>query len=142
MARIGTMLLALLMAASVAAAQVAGTDTALERRTSEVASQLRCPVCQGESLQDSPSALAQEMRAVVRDQLAAGRTPDEIKAYFVSKYGEWILLQPRARGLNLVVYLAPFLVIVGGTTLIVFAVRRWTRQAAPKGDQPASLGSS
>jgi cytochrome c-type biogenesis protein CcmH len=120
-------LLLLASSVSVGTAQVASTDTALERRTSEVASQLRCPVCQGESLQDSPSALAQEMRSVVRDQLAAGRTPDEVKAYFVSKYGEWILLQPRAKGLNLVVYLAPFLVIVGGTLLIIVAVRRWTR---------------
>lgn len=136
-------LAALVVATRVAPAQVAITDTALERRTSEVASQLRCPVCQGESLQDSPSALAQEMRAVVRDQLAAGRSPEEVKAFFVSKYGEWILLQPRARGLNLVVYLAPFLVIVGGTALIIFAVRRWTRPSGTETEHPASsLGNS
>ncbi|HET9011269.1 MAG TPA: cytochrome c-type biogenesis protein CcmH [Gemmatimonadaceae bacterium] len=102
-------------------------DSALEARTSAVASQLRCPVCQGLSIQDSPSELAQSMRSVVRDQLAAGRTPDEVKAYYVSKYGEWILLAPEASGFNLVAYLVPVVVVVGGILLIVVAVRRWTR---------------
>jgi cytochrome c-type biogenesis protein CcmH/NrfF len=60
-------------------------DSVLEARTSAVASQLRCPVCQGLSIQDSPSDLSQQMRSLVRDQLAAGKTPDEVKAYFVSK---------------------------------------------------------
>jgi cytochrome c-type biogenesis protein CcmH/NrfF len=73
-------------------------DTLLEARVREVASELRCPVCQGESIEDSPAALAQEMKVIVREQLAAGRTPDEVKAYFVEKYGEWILLRPKARG--------------------------------------------
>ncbi len=63
-------------------------------------------MCQGESIQDSPAALAQEMKAIVREQLAAGRTPDEVKSYFVEKYGEWILLRPKARGWNVMVYVA------------------------------------
>ena len=101
-------------------------DSVLEARTSAVAAQLRCPVCQGLSLQDSPSELAQSMRAVVRDQLAQGRTPDEVKAYFVSKYGEWILLAPEPRGFNLVAYAVPFFVVLAGGALVVIAVRRWT----------------
>jgi len=105
------------------------TDSVLEARTSAVAAQLRCPVCQGLSIQDSPSELAQQMRSVARDQLAAGRTPDEVKGYFVSKYGEWILLAPKARGFNLVAYVLPVLAIVGGGVGIVLAVRRWTAGA-------------
>ncbi len=101
-------------------------DSALEARTSDVARQLRCPVCQGLSIQDSPSELSQSMRDVVRDQLAAGKTPDEVKAYFVSKYGEWILLAPAAHGFNIVAYALPVLVVVGGCLLIAVAVRRWT----------------
>jgi cytochrome c-type biogenesis protein CcmH/NrfF len=108
-------------------------DSALEARTSAVASQLRCPVCQGLSIQDSPSELAQSMRALVRDQLAEGKTPAEVKAYFVSKYGEWILLAPEPRGANLIAYAVPFVAILGGTAVIVFAVRRWTR------DVPAAV---
>lgn len=87
--------------------QPAPDDSALEARTAQVASQLRCPVCQGLSIQDSPSELSQQMRAVVKDQLRAGKTPDEVKAYFISKYGEWILLEPKARGFNVLVYAMP-----------------------------------
>jgi cytochrome c-type biogenesis protein CcmH len=101
-------------------------DSALEARTSALASSLRCPVCQGESIQDSPSELAQNMRAVVRDQLRDGRTPDEVKQYFVSKYGEWILLEPEMKGLNVLLYVFPVLLVVGGLTLVVVLVKRWT----------------
>jgi cytochrome c-type biogenesis protein CcmH len=95
-----------------------------------VASMLRCPVCQGESIQESPSELAKEMRQVVREQLAAGKSSDEVKAYFVSKYGEWILLEPKPRGMNLAVYLMPLLLLIGGAVGIVIAVQRWTRHPA------------
>lgn len=101
-------------------------DSALEARTSAVAAQLRCPVCQGLSIQDSPSDLAQSMRSVVRDQLAEGKSPDEVKSYFVSKYGEWILLAPKARGFNVLAYALPVMVVLGGGVVIVLAVRRWT----------------
>jgi cytochrome c-type biogenesis protein CcmH len=91
---------------------------------------LRCPVCQGESIQESPAELAKEMRQVVREQLAAGKSSDEVKAYFVSKYGEWILLQPKARGVNLTVYVVPLVLLLGGAVLILMAARRWTRSTA------------
>ena len=104
-------------------------DSVLEAHTSAVASQLRCPVCQGLSIQDSPAELAQQMRLLVHDQLAAGKTPEEVKAYFVSKYGEWILLAPKASGFNLVAYGLPVLVVLGGGLGIVLAVRRWTAAA-------------
>ena len=105
-------------------------ETELDRQVKEVASELRCVVCQGLSIQDSPSTLAQEMRAVVRDQLAAGRTPEEVKAYFVDKYGEWVLLQPKASGFNLIVYLLPLAVLLGGGVYVYRKARSWT-QAAP-----------
>ena len=66
------------------------------------------------------------MRSVVHDRLAAGETPDQVKAYFVSKYGEWILLEPKARGFNLLAYALPVLIVLGGGAVIVLAVRRWT----------------
>jgi len=104
-------------------------DPVLEERTRQVAAELRCPVCQGNSIQDSPSELAQEMKGVVRDQLAAGRTPDEVKQYFVDKYGEWILLEPKATGFNLVAYLLPVLMLAAGGLVVWRAVRRWTAAA-------------
>ncbi len=111
-------------------------DSALDARTASVAAQLRCPVCQGESIQDSPSELAQQMRGVVKEQLRAGKTPDEVKAYFVSKYGEWILLDPRAHGFNLVLYAAPYLLLLAGLAVILVAVKRWTGGAQTKSVEP------
>lgn len=105
------------------------SDSALDATTTSVASELRCPVCQGESIQDSPSELAGEMRNLVKTQLAAGKTPAEVKAYFVSKYGEWILLDPKAHGFNLVLYAAPYVLLVAGLGVIGVAVKRWTAPA-------------
>jgi len=72
----------------------------------------------------------------VREQLRAGKSPDDVKAYFVSKYGEWILLEPKPHGMNLAVYLAPFVLLIGGGALIVVMVRKWT--AAPPVDDVAN----
>ncbi len=105
---------------------VAPVDTRLEAQTRAVAAELRCPVCQGNSIQDSPSELAQDMKAVVREQLAAGKSPEEVKQYFIAKYGEWILLEPKASGFNLVVYALPVILLLLGAVVISRAVRRWT----------------
>lgn len=104
-------------------------DSSLEARTSAIAAMLRCPVCQGESIQESPSELAQQMRAVVRDKLKAGESPEQIKSYFVSRYGEWILLEPKMTGFNVIIYVLPVVLIIGGLVFVVFLVRRWTRTA-------------
>lgn len=101
-------------------------DSILEAQTTALAAELRCPVCQGNSIQDSPSELALQMRDVIRDQLRSGKTPDEVRAYFVDKYGEWILLAPKAQGFNLVVYLVPFAAILLGGFIVWRTIRRWT----------------
>ena len=108
-------------------------DSLLEAKTSAIASQLRCPVCQGVSIQDSPSELALQMRGVIRDQLRAGRTAEQVKGYFISKYGEWILLEPRPRGVNLLVYFLPGVAILVGLGVVFFAVRRWTKPPGSTG---------
>ena len=125
--------------ATLAAAQGTHTpaDSILEARTTEIAKELRCPVCQGLSIQDSPSELSQKMRVVVKEQLAAGKTPDEVRAFFISKYGEWVLLAPQARGFNLVAYAAPALLFLAGLAFIVFVVRKWTA-AGPDDDATSS----
>ena len=106
------------------AAPTQQSDSALEAMTTILASELRCPVCQGNSIQDSPSELAQQMRDLIKDQLRAGKTPDEVRAYFVDKYGEWILLAPRAQGLNLIVYVVPFAALLVGGFVVWRTVRR------------------
>jgi cytochrome c-type biogenesis protein CcmH len=123
------MVLALALAMALQTAQAPAPqpyDSALEARTKEVASVLRCPVCQGLSIQDSPSELSLQMKAVVRQQLREGKSPQEVKAYFVSKYGEWILLEPKASGANLLVYLLPIALVLGGGVFIWVMVRKWS----------------
>lgn len=68
------------------------------------------------------------MRSLVRDQLRSGKNPDQVKAYFVSKYGEWILLEPQASGFNFLIYALPVLAVLGGLAVIVVAMRRWTHR--------------
>ena len=94
-------------AASPEVARAVARDPALEARATRLASELRCPVCQGLSIQDSPSPLALQMKDLIRTQVGQGETDAEIRGYFVSKYGEWVLLQPRASGFNLLVYFLP-----------------------------------
>jgi cytochrome c-type biogenesis protein CcmH len=96
----------------------------IEDRAQAIAAALRCPVCQNLSVADSPSRLAGEMRAEVEGQLRAGRTDDEVRAFFVARYGEWVLLEPRS--------LPPFLVpiaavLVGLGAWAVVIVRRRPR---------------
>jgi cytochrome c-type biogenesis protein CcmH len=109
-------------------------DPAAEARATRLASELRCPVCQGLSIHDSPSPLAQQMKDLIRSQVASGWSDAEIRDYFVSKYGEWVLLEPKATGFNLLVYLLPALMLLGGGAVIFIAVRRWT---GPAPDQAA-----
>jgi cytochrome c-type biogenesis protein CcmH len=97
--------------------------------TRALSSELRCPVCQGLSLADSPSELALEMRDVIKDQLREGKSPEQVRQYFIGKYGEWILLEPQPHGLNLIVYVLPVLAVAGGLLLIWRAVRKWTTPA-------------
>ncbi len=96
-----------------------------------VAAQLRCVVCQSLSVADSPSEMAAQMRGIVRERLAAGDTPDQVVQYFVDKYGEWILLAPRARGFTLLVWLVPALGVAVGLVVLVLRVRGWAPRPGP-----------
>lgn len=109
----------------------------LEVRMLEIASGLRCPVCQNLSVAESSSELAQEMRALILDELRAGKSPEEIRAYFVSKYGQWILLSPTARGFGLLVWVLPGLGAVAGLGGAAFALRRWARRGSRFAPAPA-----
>jgi cytochrome c-type biogenesis protein CcmH len=110
---------------------VTARDSALDRLARDVSSGLRCPVCQGLSIQDSPADLAVEMKHLVREQLAAGKTPDEVRQYFIEKYGEWVLLSPEPSGFNLLVYLLPVGLIIGGAVVVTTFVRRHGGQHPP-----------
>jgi cytochrome c-type biogenesis protein CcmH/NrfF/cytochrome c-type biogenesis protein CcmH/NrfG len=104
----------------------AATAPDIDEQTQNIAKELRCVVCQNLSVADSPSEMAQQMRGVVREQLQAGKTPQEIKDFFVSKYGDWVLLAPKTQGFSLLVWLLPFVVLVVGIALALWLVCRWS----------------
>lgn len=108
------------------------SDPALEAQVEEIARTLRCPTCRALSVEDSPSGMAAEMRDLIREQLAAGKSPEEVKAYFVERYGEWILLKPKATGFNWTVWLLPIVLLAGGLLFVLITARRWVRQGAAR----------
>jgi len=118
-----------LVAPVLSEAQAPRTEAEIEAVTKQLATEMRCPVCQGVSIQESPTELAQEMKGVIRQRLESGESPEQVKAYFVDRYGEWILLRPEATGFNLVVYILPVVGLLLGGGLVVTTVRKWTRPA-------------
>ncbi len=107
-----------------------------EDQTHVLAAELRCPVCQNLSVADSPSEMANQMRDLIREKLQQGESPDQIRGYFVSRYGEWILLAPKRQGFNWVAWLLPFGAILVGGGVIGWVVRRGAaRSRAPRQEE-------
>jgi cytochrome c-type biogenesis protein CcmH len=104
-------------------------DPAAEARAAKLASQLQCPVCQGQSIAASPSPMARQMKDLIRSQVAEGYTDQQVREYFMSKYGEWVLLNPKPAGFNLLVYILPVLGLLGGGAFVYSLVRKWSSQA-------------
>jgi cytochrome c-type biogenesis protein CcmH len=103
----------------------------LNDRVRAVATELRCPVCQGESVWDSPAGLAGDMRATIRRRLEAGQSSAQIRRYFVTRYGSWILLAPPASGIGAVVWLGPPFMLVAGLLVLGLLVATWRRNRQP-----------
>lgn len=118
-----------LVVAAIAISAVVPRARTIDDRARALEATIRCPVCQGLSIADSPALLAQQMRSLVREQLAAGRTDAQILDQFVSRYGRWILLTPASQGPDLILWLLPGALIGGGAVLLVAIGRR--RRLAP-----------
>jgi cytochrome c-type biogenesis protein CcmH len=112
---------------------------ALVRQTQESAAGLRCPVCQGLSVADSPSEMAVNMKAEVRDMLARGYTREQIEAHFIRAYGEFVLLQPTFRGVNVLVWLLPVLALIAGALVVRTTLRRLAAAPAPEKEEDPDL---
>ncbi|MQW86734.1 cytochrome c-type biogenesis protein [Sinorhizobium saheli] len=112
-------------------------DPALEARARAISAQLRCMVCQNQSIDDSNAELAKDLRVLVRERLSAGDSDEAVISYVVSRYGEFVLLKPRFEMKTLILWGMPVMLLVIGTvTLIVAARRRGARPAgAPLSDE-------
>jgi cytochrome c-type biogenesis protein CcmH len=127
MSRRGVLALLLAMVGFMAiTGPAASTAAPTEREIDAVARDLRCVVCQNLSVADSPSEMARQMRDLVRERLAAGETPAAVKAYFVARYGEWVLLSPPARGFGLLAWGLPLGAVAAGLVIAVVLLRRWS----------------
>jgi len=87
------------------------TEDPLERQTLQIANDLRCAVCQNQPVSESNADLARDMRALIREQLAAGKSRQEIVDYFVARYGDYVLMKPPYRGPGFVVWVLPLMLL-------------------------------
>jgi cytochrome c-type biogenesis protein CcmH len=102
------------------------SDPAQEARARAIFADVRCLVCQNESIDDSEADLASDLRHVVRDQVKAGRSNAEIKRFLTDRYGEFVLMTPAFSWLNLALWAGPFLVVVLGAGLLLTRLRNRT----------------
>ena len=96
----------------------------LFRRTNELAALLRCPVCQGLSVADSPSEMAVNMKAQVKELLARGYTEEQILQYFELSYGQFVLLKPKFEGMSSLVWVIPVAALLLGVFIVFFKIRK------------------
>lgn len=105
-------------------------DPAQEAEARAIMKDLRCLVCQNQSIEDSDADLARDLRAIVRERVAAGETPGQVKSYMVQRYGEWVLLRPPFSARTAVLWLAPAAVLITAV-LLLWRSRRRMRPAGP-----------
>ncbi|HUF89733.1 MAG TPA: cytochrome c-type biogenesis protein [Gemmatimonadota bacterium] len=113
-----------------------------EELAAEIESMLKCPVCRSQSVRTSRSFMAEDMSRRIRQMVAEGRTKDEIREYFVARYGDYIVLAPRKEGFIWTVWVLPFALVLGGAAGIVLVARRWKGRAPPPPPGPPSSSTS
>jgi len=121
-------------AALVAAASAASLDD----RVYAIARQLMCPVCAGQTVAESDSALAREMKAIIRQKVQAGEPSDQILRYFVGQFGESVLAEPRPGGVSLILYAAPPLALIVGLIIAIVFIRRSRARGGSAEAEPPS----
>jgi len=119
-------LVALLMAAPLHAKQAVPSlsDPVAEKRAVTLEQQLRCLVCQNETIAASQADLAKDLRKEIREQIKAGRTDDQIKQYLVDRYGDFVLYDPPLKGTTVLLWGGPFALLLGGIIALLVYVRR------------------
>ena len=103
-------------------------DPALEQKAQQIGQQLRCLVCQNESIEESSAPLAKDLRHIVRQQLQQGHSPKDIEAWMVQRYGEFIRLRPAFSAMTALLWLMPVLSLM---VALLLARRLWNRSAPP-----------
>ena len=120
-------------------------DPALEQRAIEISRNLRCVVCQSQSIDESNAPLAKDMRIIVRERLVAGETDDEVYAFLVQRYGDYVLLKPPVQENTVLLWVAPALILIGAAAGAGFFLVRmkqaddtFSDDTTPESDGPQS----
>ena len=116
-------------------------DPALEARAREISREVRCPVCQGETIDDSNARISRDLRIIIRERIVAGDTDDEVLDFLVARYGEFVLFSPRKTGVNLILWLAgPMMLLIGGgLAYATIRNRKGPPEQALSGEEQARL---
>ena len=125
------MALVFLLLMPVVAIPATVTEAPLEARIRDIASMLRCPVCQSENILDSQASTAKEMVVILRERIAEGMTDEQIFTFFKSRYGDYVLLSPPTNGVGRVIWLVPIALVASGALAFGLMLVR-TRQSASK----------
>jgi cytochrome c-type biogenesis protein CcmH len=107
-------------------------DAALETRARNLSRELRCMVCQNQSIDDSDAPLARDLRLLVRERLKAGDSDTQIMDYLVARYGDFVLLKPRFTSHTALLWLLPFLVLIAGATALLVLRRRQQNRSSTR----------
>jgi cytochrome c-type biogenesis protein CcmH len=132
-ASLAVLALALAMAGAAAAAEVG--ESALDKRAARLEQELRCLVCQNQTIADSNAGLAQDLRREIREQLEKGASDQDVKDYMVARYGDFVLYRPPLRARTVFLWAGPFLLLALGA---FFAWRHVTRRRAGPGELPSA----
>ena len=124
--------MALLMAAPAAAQNQSDYPAAVETQAREVGRQLRCVVCQNQSIEESDAPLAADMRKLVRDRLAAGESEAEVIALMRDRYGDYVLLMPPVQGNTMILWAGPVIILLAFLLWWIASIRRKPAQADPQ----------
>ncbi len=127
---LGSCLLALALAANAKEAAPEAADPALEARMVRITSELRCLVCQNQTIADSNAALAVDLRREARELLKQGKSDAEVVDYMTARYGDFVLYRPPMRATTMLLWFGPALMLAGGAAVLIVILRRRSRLAA------------
>lgn len=107
-------------------AEEALADPAKEAQAVALMDTIRCVVCQGQPISGSNAEIAGDMRRIIRERIAGGESPEQVRAWLISRYGDWVSFKPQVRSATLALWLLPFLALIGGLVLVFRRMRRRT----------------
>lgn len=138
---LATIVLAIVMLAGTPAiaADTPLADAALESRARDLMKEVRCVVCQSQSIDESDAGIAVDLRQLIREEIAAGKSDDDIRQFLVARYGDFILFRPPFKAETLVLWLGPFAVLIGGFFFVIRFLRRRPAQSFPTALNPDEM---